>query len=108
MPSPALPPCTRVNGILAAELTRAAERGLVTALDVHETDDGTLFVTVHLAHSGGDVWYLVTRRRRDIPQPFRDLTRLARHLASVVPGVDFALHRDASLPPLADLGASDT
>ena len=99
MTSPALPPCTRENGILAAELSRAAERSLVTApIHVHETDDSTLFVTVRLAHSGADVWYLVTRRRRDIPQPFRDLTRLARHLESVAPGVDFMLHRNASLP----------
>lgn len=107
MTSPALPPCSRENGLLAAELKRAADRGFVSPLDVHETDDGTLYVTARLKLSGADVWYLVTRRRRDTPQPFRDLTRLSRYLRRLAPKVDFILHRGSSLPFLADSGPSD-
>ena len=85
-----LPPCGRENSILEPELRLAATQDVITSLEILETPHDqaaacTYFVTVQIQWSGEKVWYLTTRRDRDRPRRFRDLSVLVRLLRELTP-----------------------
>lgn len=93
-----LQPCTTDNSLLSADLSNAAIQQTLDKITVMETPSG-FYVVVQIRWSGLKDWYLATRRDRNEPRLFVDLTRLNNHLLEISPLTGFELIRQMNLPP---------
>ncbi len=97
MPKLNLPACTSNNSLLEGEILTASQRQTITQIEVLETGKG-LCLAVELKWEPGKTWYITTRRNREEPKYYADLTRLSKHLNELAPGIDFLLRRDPKIP----------
>ena len=100
------PPCGLANSLLEPEFRDAAMQGVIAHLEILETPhDGATsrvyFVAARMQWSGEKLWYLTTRRDRDTPRKFRDISALLRLLRDIAPGAA-TLRFGVRLPPATD------
>jgi hypothetical protein len=91
-------PCSPENSILEGDLELAVLQKTLDALKVMETPVG-FYVIALLKWAEGKEWYLTTRRDRNMPKIFKDLSRLNDHLKETYPTESFELFRNQELPP---------
>ena len=92
-----LPACTSNNSLLEGDIETASQRETITHLEVLETENG-LCIAIEIKLEPGKIWYITTRRNREEPKYYADLTRLSKHLNTLAPGVDFVLRRNPKIP----------
>ena len=117
-----LPPCAENNSVLERELKLAHTANIIEAISARETPEGFfititmnaaatipkeyqkegvpewMYILAQLVAEPGKLWYLTTRRERNTPKQFRDLTRLNDYLKRVSPSMDYAVHRGQRMP----------
>lgn len=92
-----LSPCTENNSLLEGDLLIARQRETINQIEVLETGKG-LCIALELKWEPGKTWYITTRRNREEPKYYADLTRLSKLLNELAPGLDFRVRREQTIP----------
>jgi len=111
------PPCSPANSVLEGDLQLAVKHKIIERITVVEIDGGFsvviefagtpdtikqhrqasvpdwFHILVQLLASPGKQWYLTTRRNRNSPRVFKDLSRLNDYLRQTCPDNGFTLVR---------------
>lgn len=94
----ALEACSPTNSIIEKELQIAAEQNTIKTITVMEVGEN-FYLVIEFLWAEGRQWYLSTRRDRNKPKVFKDLSRLNNHLKTEYPTESFTLLRNQALPP---------
>ncbi len=100
-------PCSPANTILEGDLELAVQQQTLKILTIAETSDG-FYVVAQLKWAANKEWYVTTRRHREQPRIFKDLTRLNELLRTAYPTDSVDILRNQQLPPQREPAAPVT